>query len=527
MCLFAVGKGDSYLKKERLDQILDDNIEVFINNIAFELEKAHHTWFEDFGFPMFGKISEKYHEQVFFQSYLESYTRKMINGILKEIFDEEIGQDIVWPEFDFIGVYNGFNNIECEQKFGFEFINKDSKVGYRYCYLRNVDIEELLDKGGVNSINIILWENEAEGWEVEYEDSRIKEILLWDLFNELFFDIDKEEIRLMYDLFTKRIAKAVDQANSMISLTTLPGFTPSYLFKTRNKIITKMKKEIRLLSYYSVSNSVDEDIEKDSKWLIDKYQLSEYFLKNRYENAFVGISDFAKSYLTSEYLYCYFIGNPMFDYTPIVSGYLKSMEQLLHAICSSYLKENKKVLDISNYTMGKYIDFIQKERIFRSGFGKNKKIIIRLLNSYRAENRNNLFHKSYFSSWDKVEQIRKNTIFLYVVMLGAVDQRYIKEPAVLGMLNIEYDQLFCIVDGLENETFSFVLEGKEYSKMWKEPRDKGLEFNQNGLIINTIVFKKFDYDHYETIEISRLKYPTEIWTIDSFGKKQRNIWPLH
>lgn len=62
------------MKKDQIIKILDNNISSFLNNIAIELEESHDRWFEDFGFPIFGETSKESHEQVYFQSYLESYT---------------------------------------------------------------------------------------------------------------------------------------------------------------------------------------------------------------------------------------------------------------------------------------------------------------------------------------------------------------------------------------------------------------------------------------------------------------------
>ena len=89
----------------------------------------------------------------------------------------------------------------------------------------------------------------------------------------------------------------------------------------------------------------------------------------------------------------------------------------------------------------------------------------------RVESRNNLFHKDYFNEWNKVEQIRNNTLFLYIALFGAVDPEILTyDPSVLGILNVEYNQLFKIVDESKYNTFSIVIDGKEYSRMWKEPR---------------------------------------------------------
>ena len=220
----------------------------------------------------------------------------------------------------------------------------------------------------------------------------------------------------------------------------------------------------------------------------------------------------------------------MFDYTPIVSGYLKSIEQLLNLVYGSYLISHKISLDVANYTLGDYIHAIQMDQVFRKTFRKGlrnaRPTIVGCLNSYRAESRNNLFHKDYFNSWDRVERIRANTIFLYAVILGAVKPEIIaSNSTALGMLSAEYDQLFCELDRQKECYYSFVIDGKEYSGYRKEPRRKGLRFNEDGLIINAVVFRKIDYDQYKTIEITRSHMPTEMWITDSFENKTNKIWP--
>lgn len=506
------------------NEILDRNVDAFLNNIAIELEEPHDRLFEDFGFPIFGETAKESHEQVYFQSYLESYTRRMVNCILKDFIDEEVYDKYSWPEFEYKGIYNGYTNIECEKEFGFEFINLVTKVGYRYSYFQFAEIDELLAKGNVEKIVLVEWENKDEIIGFSYGDERAQVILLWDLFRELFWDLDEEEINAMYDLFTKRVSAAVKRANAMISLTTLPGFTPSYLYKNRKKTIADMRKEVSQLTCFSVNDVNFTQNEENSKQLISNYKLSQYYLQNGYENAFVGTSDYAKSFLTSEYLYRYFKGNPMFDYTPIVSGYLKSIEQLLHTICSSYSNHYNTQDDLSNYTMGEYIDYLFRWGVFKKVFRKElkpaKDYIKGCLHSYRKESRNHVFHKDYFNSWDRVEQIRKNTIFLHVVLLGGIDSTIINnDQYVLGILNIEYDRLFSLLDKQNDQEFSFELDYVEYTGMRKERRYEGLIFDENGLIMNTITFKKFDYDHYETVEISRSSMPSAIWKTDLSGNR--------
>ena len=46
------------------------------------------------------------------------------------------------------------------------------------------------------------------------------------------------------------------------------------------------------------------------------------------------------------------------------------------------------------------------------------------------------------------------------------------------------------------------------------------------MITNTIEFVKFDYDHYETVEISHRNFPTAIWKEDFYGNRTKQIWPV-
>ena len=314
----------------------------------------------------------------------------------------------------------------------------------------------------------------------------------------------------------------------MISLSTLPGFSPSFLHKFRQEVIQELKYEVDKLSFFYVKNKQYKTTEEKSKLLIDQYKLGRTFLKKEFYKAFVGTSQYAKSFLTSEYLHKYFSNNPLFDYTPIVSGYIKSVEQLLHVICKSYLHahkvNNSLYKTIANYTLSDYMTFLdEKDVLFIDSMKPNKKIIIDCLNSYRAESRNRIFHKDYFNTWERVEQIRANTIFIYVVLLSAINPIYIT-PYLLGIIDDKYDTLFYTLETQSNLRYSVLLEGKEYNGMTIKPRNEGIMFNNNGQIRNTIIFTKYEYDHYEEIEISNGKLPTSIWVINTYGEKVKKVF---
>lgn len=518
------------MKEKHVRQLLQEQINIYLNNIAIDLESSHDRWFEDFGFPMFGTTAKEYHEQVYFQSYLESYTRKLINSVLAEICYEDSAAKISWPEVEYTGIYNGYTNSEYERDFVFEFIDCDKRTGYRYTSIDLDNIESVFSKGKVDRVKIVVWKNEDDPAGFCYDDSRISVIHLWELFQELFCDLDESEIRTMYDLFISNISKAVAKASSMISLTTLPGFTPTYLAKVRPVILSALRAEVAELSSYSIMNpryEKKDEVESNSVKLITCYNLHSTFLAKKFEHAFVGVRPFAKSFLTSEYLYRHFRKNPMFDFTPIVSGYIKSIEQLLNTLCENYRNTKNEYLDMHDYTMGNYTAYVDGNvEMFREEFHAVKKTLIDCLNSYRIECRNHLFHRDYFDSWDRVEVIRRNTIFLYVALMGMIDTDKIsRNQNIFGILRDDYDRLFRIIERQKDRRYSIRLDGKEYSSLDIERRTTGIHFDKYGLIDTPIKFRKFGYDQYEIIEISNRHMPAEIWTTDIYGKSVTKIWP--
>lgn len=80
--------------------------------------------------------------------------------------------------------------------------------------------------------------------------------------------------------------------------------------------------------------------------------------------------------------------------------------------------------------------------------------------------------------------------------------------------------------GMHNDHIS-ISEGGKGARAYGEAVSvyEGLRFNENGLIMNKITFKKFDYDHYETVEISRTNMPSAIWETDLFGNKSYILGP--
>jgi hypothetical protein len=63
-----------------------------------------------------------------------------------------------------------------------------------------------------------LCQNKDEIIGYSYGDERVQVILLWDLFKELFWDLDEEEINVMYDMFTEKVTAAVRRFQRLCGL---------------------------------------------------------------------------------------------------------------------------------------------------------------------------------------------------------------------------------------------------------------------------------------------------------------------
>ena len=113
------------------------------------------------------------------------------------------------------------------------------------------------------------------------------------------------------------------------------------------------------------------DIENRSKELLLATDILDVSWCKGYHRAMTGMKRFAKSYITSEYLSDQYNGNNIFDYTAIITGYLKSVEQLMYEIISQYIG---KLCQFSNRDnrQKKYKKVLSKETLQLMSFEPNR-----------------------------------------------------------------------------------------------------------------------------------------------------------
>lgn len=208
------------------------------------------------------------------------------------------------------------------------------------------------------------------------------------------------------------------------------------------KLKEELKQEICGLDYQKMKDD-RRPVAPNNDLYDDKFsQIKDSFINGKYELLF-GNNDFSKSLITSEWIYQKYISLEGLDNTFIVSGYLKSIEQLLWSIIqvkgigrriSGGVNRHTEIIitgdndDEINQTLGSLEGFIAHASnmdLLINSLGRSKFFVQRYLKSqideWRDIYRNGFFHKHILDDVSKIKRIREETFFLYMLILGAID----------------------------------------------------------------------------------------------------------
>lgn len=203
--------------------------------------------------------------------------------------------------------------------------------------------------------------------------------------------------------------------------------------KNINVFNESLKDEILNFNYYTELLHTSILMDDDSFALIG----NRFFNENLYQKLF-DYSDFSKSFLTSEWLYKNHMKNDLLDMTYVITGYLKSIEQLLysiihkmdttHTIGISAPEGIKNISvdspDFCKATLGNMVYFlrnINNRNVYFPGISKMSiSGITLIINKWVQSERNGYFHKHNMSSLEKVTEIRNSTFLLYYLILGSL-----------------------------------------------------------------------------------------------------------
>ena len=298
----------------------------------------------------------------------------------------------------------------------------------------------------------------------QFEDNGIncRTVYLSDFFSEYFGDEQ-------YHAFTESLKSYLQ------SVKEITGYKSIRFLSSMNLASQKIfeEKELSEWDYYNYKYLIIDSSKKENRDLLylstfsfDSFvfnNMIQEFKSRKLYRTMLGNSDYAKSFITSELLFHALNKEGYFDYTAVITGFLKSVEQLLRAIvminvnnnCKITMSNAKKVKKKAiqknvptyqledglwvkrklNYNGYYYIDFVDSQVEYMDSsigtfeyFLRNNPHIFRdqslvkpitdMINCFRNECRNGYLHTHNLDDWNIVEYTRNNAIYLYFLILS-------------------------------------------------------------------------------------------------------------
>lgn len=511
---------------------------------GFEFDKT--TYKEDKpGFPIFNTADNLFYKSKFQEGYLEWLLRDLlVNELLNYLFISH-GYDIRWRLNNSRMTTGGFRNKENEEKFPIEFliVIAGQFIAFRYTPFtadysisRNLpsDMQLMYRQTGLNKISqwVSIYWTELSRDEVikknNLESILKKEepfqtiITIKGLFDE-YFSVEE------YDLFISKIKEAVSKANELMGFQTIPRLVSNNISVFKEDVLEELADiDFSQMEYQMINEKGEEVLYTSSKYVLQKdteFMNKNFYVKSRYL-ALGGIKKFAQSFITSEYLYRIFKEGVSFDYTAVVSGYIKSVEQLSACIVYDILvekadpnlfiksrqlskdeisilkskgdlkkfgkyfyvsmkKENKNYFDYK-MTMGQLFCFFDnnKKAVFSIDSTESEPKIYECMQNYYSFDRNGYFHKHNITDYYIVRRIRNNTLLILYWLLGATILTGDDEVDYngLGIADTSFDRLFKKIVYKHNFRYILKMKDKPECKVIRLFTGKSYSFDTTGFL---------------------------------------------
>ncbi|MFS9231309.1 hypothetical protein QM455_05535 [Streptococcus australis] len=474
-------------------------------------------------FPLFNIASDNFYIYQIYVKDLQSNIRNyLINPILEELLNES-GYKIT-SSLKGIRRCVSFSNSAIEEYncYPFQFIieRENIKIGVRYTELHDIDdgddvFRELLNDFRIDKVIILHFSKDMNIVSNSY--SKIIDISHYSIKNFLDEFINEN----IYQYFLTTLTKAIDDMQKLIGFDVIPRLSMSNLAKVRLDLRENLQNvNLKALSYNSQIkfNNLEE---------CDLDIINSNLGKGKAE-VLLGKSDFAKSYLTSEYLYKVLVDNSNFDYTSVVAGYLKTIEQFLYRLLEYQMNTNESEkwittkkhyevykkfkatnrtneieqhgrrilvksqnLHYMNTSLGSLVTYIKENEDCCEISKDGKTILIDLLNDYRESVRNGYFHKHNIEDIEEVKRIRNNTLYLLCFLIGSLKDYDITK---FGFLDFSFNDFYHKIPIRSIKIPFYIQETKNSQpKLMKLVYEQEPEsYNVDGLLENNLYFAEVD-----------------------------------
>jgi len=563
-----------------IETVIDKNIGLFLQRVKdlSEIGPYEKSRKDTPGFPILKPANTEYYKYKYFEKTLECYIREhLANAVFAELFELN-GIESTWPSSEHI--YSRFSNEAIEDIYPFEFIvrHNGKNIGYRFTMLNMKDsqLKALFKDYHLDYIKTIEWSHtdspklKSMQWGISAKyRTQVMNITLENFFGEYFSDE-------VFSIYISKTMAAVEKANYEIGFQTVPQLSPRYLSKFKAEVLLYLiETDFESMNYQMKS---ENGALKGKSIPIEDYIVTDAnFKTGGLYRTMTSDEDYAKCFITSEYLYQVFKSGSNFDYTSVVSGYLKCIEQLMYKIMKItldfnntdelWIKAKKFKKDNPNFRRNPAEKWNNVSQVvFKSNYErdfdialtpliwflhdnnnswyiseKGKGIVHSYLLDYSKECRNEHFHKDNIFDFNVVKLIRNNTLFLIYLLIGGCVLTGSKEQDYkrLGIIDDSYDRLYKKLNEIPLSTRNFYLEfgnGIEIKAVRLHFQNKPI-YNDNGYIQSEICFAKVDDLNIENdekilvnisaenvIKVSRANLPRKVWFVKYSGERAIVLW---
>lgn len=431
--------------------------------------------------------------------------------------------------------------------FNFIIQEGNSRIGYRFeDFFVDEDVNTILDEHKIEQAVIIrTWKKgRPDEWiSSENKQYRKKGIKLRAVSISEFYQTQFGEDECK--AFLEAIEKYLQEVRNITGYQSIK-FLSSMNLASRKIFEEKMLAEWDYNGYkYKIIDPDREEVERylyilnKDRILDDFNDIKKNYVDNNRLRTMVGTNEYAESFITSEWLYYSLKDRKNFDYTCVISGYLKSIEQLLYKIvmlnidnnCKISMKkdmlqdaykdgvkvyrfEKNKWMPLSRRPDGKgyvftkfpYMDFTTaQEDYMDSSIGtfehfirknphilsnpNNSKAIADMVSCFRTECRNGFFHTHNLNDWDIVNITRNNAIYLYCILLGSCVIPKDKECGLDMPMFDSFDELCKKIREFRHYNVKFIFE-------YNDGKRQKLIYDS---INNTAEYTDDGTEHYESL----------------------------
>jgi len=303
--------------------------------ISFQFDKDANPFnnFAHHDFQLFFPQNKELFAQRYSFDSLEQLIRKYL--VLSPFLDSLNSHDVKCKnatQFEFYE-FAGITNSRNEETNFIELTIDDSshKYGIRFSPYTSRIRSDTLDSLGIDCVLAIDWRSTYSKIEkhehLSFYRDLCNNITIKDFF-ALFLSIEE------FEIYLTMVQEAVNEATEIMGFQTIEAYTNRYKHNLRKQVVNELNSFSFNKRNYQPLKPEDEPISQSPFTIEEIEYLQSNFNNNHLYYALIGTEDFAKCFLTSEYLYHIICDNYSFDFTPVVTGYLKSIELLLYFFIS-------------------------------------------------------------------------------------------------------------------------------------------------------------------------------------------------